>query len=118
SQAVFRHFWPRAADQLAVWPFSGSFGWRRLKIAQQPFKGRSIGIVVLQLLKSGNEVLADLARAVDLRVGVEQLPGTDQLERDECNWEQHLGVLLLFPSSRIRDFGLHPVAVRAGIRRD
>src|SRR5215467_9502891 len=65
-----------------------------------------------------DEVLADLAGAVDSPVRVKQLPPLDLVERHQRDREKHLALLVLFAGTGVGYLGLHPTAVHARVGKD
>jgi len=72
---------------------------------EQPFERLFVGIVILSVREVRDEVLPDLAGAVDPLVCVEQRPVLEAVERDQLDREEPLALLLVLAGAGVGDFG-------------
>ena len=75
-------------------------------------------IVILPVGEVRDEVLADLAGAVDPPVGVECFQSFRRSKGTSVIRKEHLALLLVLAGAEVGDFGLHPRAVHARLGED
>src|ERR1022692_1552507 len=85
------------------------------QIPEHPVERVLVRVVILPIAEIRDEVFADLSRAVDSPVRIEEPPVLDAVERHDGDWEQHLAFLLFLSDADVRDLGFHPGAAHAGV---